>query len=64
MNLSPDQISALKKLISFKGYDEIDVQYEILDHVACRLGFLGLVTLRILIAKVSKRSSEPAIGGV
>jgi hypothetical protein len=40
MNLSPDQISALKKLISFKGYDEIDVQYEILDHVACRVEVL------------------------
>lgn len=40
MNLSPDQITTLKKLISFKGYDEIDVQYEILDHVACRVEVL------------------------
>lgn len=40
MNLTPDQISALKKLISFKGYEEIDVQYEILDHVACRVEVL------------------------
>lgn len=37
MKLSPDQITTLKKLISFKGYEEIDVQYEILDHVACRV---------------------------
>lgn len=40
MNLSPDQIATLKKLISFKGYEEIDVQYEILDHVACRIEVL------------------------
>lgn len=40
MNLSPDQITTLKKLISFKGYEEIDVQYEILDHVACRVELL------------------------
>ncbi len=40
MNLSPDQITTLKKLISFKGYEEIDVQYEILDHVACRVEVL------------------------
>jgi hypothetical protein len=40
MKLSSDQITALKKLISFKGYDEIDVQYEILDHVACRVEVL------------------------
>jgi hypothetical protein len=40
MKLSPDQITALKKLISFKGYEEIDVQYEILDHVACRIEVL------------------------
>ncbi|MDN3205789.1 hypothetical protein [Algoriphagus sediminis] len=37
MNLSPGQIDSLKKLISYKGYPEIDVQYEILDHVACRV---------------------------
>jgi hypothetical protein len=37
MKLSPNQITTLKKLISFKGYEEIDVQYEILDHVACRV---------------------------
>lgn len=40
MNLSTDQITTLKKLISFKGYEEIDVQYEILDHVACRIEVL------------------------
>lgn len=40
MNLSPDQITILKQLISFKGYEEIDVQYEILDHVACRVEVL------------------------
>ncbi|WP_373522262.1 hypothetical protein [Aquiflexum sp.] len=37
MKLSKDQIEQLKKLISYKGYPEIDVQYEILDHVACRV---------------------------
>lgn len=37
MKLAPDQITALKKLISFKGYEETDVQYEILDHVASRI---------------------------
>jgi hypothetical protein len=40
MKLSPDQINTLKKFISFKGYEEIDVQYEILDHVACRIEIL------------------------
>lgn len=40
MKLTLDQITTLKKLISFKGYDEIDVQYEILDHVACRVEVL------------------------
>ncbi|GAB2499313.1 hypothetical protein [Algoriphagus taiwanensis] len=40
MKLSPDQITTLKKLISFKGYEEVDVQYEILDHVACRIEVL------------------------
>ena len=40
MNLSPDQITTLKKLISSKGYEEIDVQYEILDHLACRIEVL------------------------
>lgn len=40
MNLSPDQISTIKKHISAKGYEEIDVQYEILDHVACRIEVL------------------------
>jgi hypothetical protein len=29
MKLSPDQITILKKLISYRGYPEIDVQYEI-----------------------------------
>lgn len=37
MKLTPDQITTLKQLISFKGYKEIDVQFEILDHVACRV---------------------------
>jgi hypothetical protein len=37
MNLSPSQITTLKKLISYKGYPEIDLQYEILDHVACKV---------------------------
>lgn len=40
INLSSDQITSLKKLISSKGYEEIDVQYEILDHVACRIEVL------------------------
>lgn len=40
MNLSPSQIAQLKKLISYKGYPEIDVQYEILDHVACKVEVL------------------------
>ncbi len=35
MKLAKSQIEQLKKLISYKGYPEIDVQYEILDHVAC-----------------------------
>ncbi|MBW3469933.1 hypothetical protein [Arthrospiribacter ruber] len=37
MKLTKDQIEQLKKLISYKGYPEIDVQYEILDHVACKV---------------------------
>ncbi|MCH7414754.1 hypothetical protein MM213_14735 [Belliella sp. R4-6] len=37
MKLNKNQIDQLKKLISYKGYTEIDVQYEILDHVACRV---------------------------
>ncbi|MFC3417441.1 hypothetical protein [Algoriphagus hitonicola] len=37
MKLSKEQIKQLKKLISYKGYPEIDVQYEILDHVACNV---------------------------
>lgn len=37
MKLSPDQITTLKKLISYKGFPEIDLQYEILDHVACKV---------------------------
>ena len=40
MKLSPDQITTLKKLISYKGYPEIDLQYEILDHVACKVEVL------------------------
>ncbi|TVP47779.1 MAG: hypothetical protein EA341_12010 [Mongoliibacter sp.] len=37
MKLTKDQIEQLKKLISYKGYPQIDVQYEILDHVACKV---------------------------
>ena len=37
MKLTKPQIEQLKKLISKKGYPEIDVQYEILDHVACKV---------------------------
>ncbi|ERM84495.1 hypothetical protein P872_25400 [Rhodonellum psychrophilum GCM71 = DSM 17998] len=37
MKLSKPQIDQLKALISKKGYPEIDVQYEILDHVACKV---------------------------
>lgn len=37
MKLSKSQIEQLKNLISYKGYAEIDVQYEILDHVACKV---------------------------
>lgn len=37
MKLSPDQIEQLKNLISYKGHVHIDVQYEILDHVACKV---------------------------
>ncbi|MGY6520369.1 MAG: hypothetical protein ACXIUD_01480 [Mongoliitalea sp.] len=37
MKLSKDQIEQLKKMISYKGYPLIDVQYEILDHVACKI---------------------------
>ncbi|MFC5625703.1 hypothetical protein [Algoriphagus winogradskyi] len=40
MKLSPSQIDTLKKLISYKGYPEIDLQYEILDHVACKVEML------------------------
>jgi hypothetical protein len=40
MNLSKPQITQLKKLISYKGYPEIDIQYEILDHVACKVEVL------------------------
>jgi len=40
MKLSKDQITSLKKLISYKGYPEIDLQYEILDHVACKVEVL------------------------
>jgi len=40
MKLSPGQITTLKKLISYKGYPEIDLQYEILDHVACKVEIL------------------------
>lgn len=37
MKLSKEQISQLKGLISKKGYPQVDVQYEILDHVACKI---------------------------
>ena len=37
MKLNQEQIEQLKNLISKKGYPEIDVQYEILDHVACKV---------------------------
>lgn len=37
MKLTKAEIEQLKKLISYKGYPEIDVQYEILDHVACKV---------------------------
>ena len=37
MKLNQTQIEQLEKLISYKGYTEIDVQYEILDHVACEM---------------------------
>jgi len=37
MRLNKEQIEQLKKLISYKGYPQIDVQYEILDHVACKV---------------------------
>lgn len=40
MKLNKDQIGQLKKLISYKGYQEIDVQFEILDHVACKIEVL------------------------
>ncbi|WP_100629787.1 hypothetical protein [Algoriphagus formosus] len=37
MKLTKEQIDLLKKMISKKGYVHIDVQYEILDHVACKI---------------------------
>jgi len=37
MKLTKNQIEQLKKMISRKGYPFIDVQYEILDHVACKI---------------------------
>ncbi|GHB34514.1 hypothetical protein [Mongoliitalea lutea] len=37
MKLSKEQIEQLKNLISYKGHVYIDVQYEILDHVACKV---------------------------
>jgi hypothetical protein len=40
MKLTNNQITTLKKLISYKGYPEIDLQYEILDHVACKVEVL------------------------
>jgi hypothetical protein len=40
MKLDKDQIDQLKKLISYKGYPQVDVQYEILDHVACKVEVL------------------------
>ncbi len=56
MKLTKAQIEQLKKLISYKGYPEIDVQYEILDHVACKIEELmeqdPKVTLEAAFAKV------------
>ncbi|WP_296701702.1 hypothetical protein [Algoriphagus sp.] len=40
ITLTLSQIETLKKLISSKGYPEIDLQYEILDHVACKIEVL------------------------
>jgi hypothetical protein len=40
MKLPKEQIEQLKKLISYKGYPEIDMQYEILDHVASKIEVL------------------------
>lgn len=37
MKLSKAQIKQLRDLISYKGHVYIDVQYEILDHVACKV---------------------------
>jgi hypothetical protein len=40
MQLNKEQITLLKEMISKKGYPETDVQYEILDHVACKVEVL------------------------
>jgi hypothetical protein len=37
MKLTKEQIEQVKRMISKKGYVHIDVQYEILDHVACKI---------------------------
>lgn len=37
MKLTKEQIEQLKPMISKKGYPEIDLLYEILDHVACKV---------------------------
>lgn len=56
MKLSKEQIEQVKKMISRKGYPFIDVQYEILDHVACRI--------EELMAHDSKLSLEAAFAKV
>jgi len=56
MKLTKDQIEQLKKMISRKGYPYIDVQYEILDHVACKI--------EELMAQDSKLSLEAAFAKV
>lgn len=64
MNLSPDQITSLKKLISSKGYEEIDVQYEILDHVACRIEVLMTENPKLTIDEAFRKThSEFGIFG-
>lgn len=56
MKLDKDQIDQLKKLISHKGYPSVDVQYEILDHVACKI--------EVLMAGDPKISLETAFAKV
>jgi hypothetical protein len=56
MKLNQTQIEQLKKLISYKGYTEIDVQFEILDHMACEV--------EKLMEENSNLSLEDAFGKV